>query len=147
MAIQIRPTLARVATRVLPKLARNLERVDAGGLPSGPLIAGTMSRAVMDTAERYREFIARLTTKRARLHEPQVMRIGRLAGAQEAWLEGHVAKMFLVAVATWRAYREYALVDPLGLKLIGSCGRVDALRTFNRSWRRIGVWRLDGFSY
>jgi hypothetical protein len=40
-----------------------------------------MSRAVMDAAERYCEFIARLTTKGARLHEPQVMRIRRLAGA------------------------------------------------------------------
>ena len=147
MAIQIRPTLARVATRVLPKLARNLERVDAGGLPSGPLIAGTMSRAVMDTAERYREFIARLTTKRARLHEPQVMRIRTLAGAHEARLEGDVAKMLFVAVATWRAYREHALVDPLRLKLVGSAARVDALRTFNRSWQRLDDWRLDGFNW
>jgi hypothetical protein len=73
-----------------------------------------MSGAVMDAAERYREFIARLTTKRARLHEPQVMRIRRLAGAQEARLEGNVAKMLLVAVATRGAYREYALVDPPG---------------------------------
>ena len=59
-----------------------------------------MSCAVMDTAERYREFIARLTTKCTWLHEPQVMRIRRFAGAQEAWLEGDVAKMLLVAVAT-----------------------------------------------
>ena len=99
----------------------------------------------MDTAERYREFIARLTTKRARLHEPQVMRIGRLAVAQEAWLEGDVAKMLLIAVATWRAYREHALVDPLGL--IDSCAPVDALRAFNRSWLRLDNWRLDGFSW
>ena len=100
----------------------------------------------MDTAERYREFIARLTTKRPRLHESQVMRIRRLAGAQEAWLEGDVAKMLLVAVATWRAHREQALVDPLGLKLVGSVTRVDAFRTFNRSWRSLDDWRLDGFN-
>ncbi len=93
-----------------------------------------MSGAVMDTAEWYGEFIARLTAKRARLHEPQVMRIRRLTGAQEAGLERDVAKMLLVAVATWRAYREHALVDPLGLKLVGSVARVDALRAFNRSW-------------
>jgi len=90
-----------------------------------------MSRAVMDTAERDREFIARLTTKRPWLHEPQVMRIRRLAGAQETWLEVDVAKMLLVAIATWHAYREHALVDPLGLKLVGSVARVDALRTLN----------------
>jgi hypothetical protein len=89
----------------------------------------------MDTAERYCEFVARLTTKRARLHELQVMCIRRFAGAQEAWLEGDVAKMLLVAVATWRAYREHALVDPFELKLVGSGTRIDTLRTFNRSWR------------
>jgi hypothetical protein len=103
-----------------------------------------MSRAVMDTAERYREFIARLTTKRARLHEPQVMRIRRLAGAQEAWLEGDVAKMLLVAVATWHAYREHALVDPPGFKLVAGIARVDAL-AFNRSWS-LDDRRLDGFN-
>jgi len=75
-----------VCARVLPKLARDLERINSSGLPPGPLIAGAMSRSVMDTSERYREFIACLTTKRARLHKPQVMRIGRLARAQEAWL-------------------------------------------------------------
>jgi len=101
----------------------------------------------MDTAERYREFIARLTTKRAGLYEPQVMRIRRLAGAQEAWLEGDVAKMLPVAVATWRTYREHALVDPLGLKLVGSVARVDGLRAFNRSGQRLGDWRLDGFTW
>jgi len=101
----------------------------------------------MNTAERYREFIARLPTERARLHEPQVMRIRRLAGAQEAWLEGDVAEMFLVAVATWRTYREHALVDPPGLKLVGSVARVDALRAFNRSWQRLDDWRLDGFTW
>ncbi len=97
----------------------------------------------MDTAEWYREFIARLTTKRPWLHEPQVMCIRRLAGAQEAWLEGDVAKMLLVAVATWRAYREHALVDTFGLKLVGSV-RVDALGAFTRSWRSLDDWRLDG---
>ncbi len=88
----------------------------------------------MDTAERYREFIARFTTKRPRLHEPQVMRIRRLASAQEAWLEGHAAKMLLVAVATWCAYREHVLVDPVGLKLIGSIALLNAVRTFYRNW-------------
>src|SRR5262245_47887406 len=143
----MRPLLALVCARVLPKLARNLERIDAGGPPPGPLIAGAMSRAVMDTAERYREFIARLTTECARLHEAQVMRIRRLAGAQEAWLEGDVTKMLLVAVATWRTYREHALVDPLGLKPVGSVARVDVLRAFNRSWQRLDDWRLDGFTW
>src|SRR5262249_29956154 len=126
---------------------RNLERVDAGRHPPRPLIAGAMSGAVMDTAERYREFIARLTSKRARLHEPQVMRIRRSAGAQEACLEGDIEKMLLVAVGTWGAYREYALIDPLGLKLAGSVAGVDALRTFNRSRRRLENCELAGFTW
>jgi hypothetical protein len=74
------------------------------------------------------------------------MRIRRFAGAHEAWLEGDVAKMLLVAVATWRTYREHALVDPLGLKLVGTVARVDLPRTFNRSQRNLAVWRLDGFN-
>jgi len=105
-----------------------------------------MSGAVMDTAERYREFIACLTTKRSRLHEAQVMRIRRPAGAQEAWLEGDIAKMRLVAVATWRANREHALVDPVWLMLVGGAAGLDALKAFNRSWRSLDDSRLDGFN-
>jgi hypothetical protein len=52
-----------------------------------------VDRAVMGTAERDREFIARFTTKRARLHELQVMGIGGLAGAQEAGLLGNVPEV------------------------------------------------------
>src|SRR5262245_30674746 len=65
--------------RVVPKFARNLERIDAGDLPPGTLIAGAVGHAVLGAAEWYREFIAGLATKRARLHESQVMRIRRLA--------------------------------------------------------------------
>ena len=86
-----------------------------------------MSRAVMDTAERYREFIARLTTKRTRLHEAQVMRIGRFAGTQEAWLEGDVAKMLLVAVATRYTQGQSALVDPARQTRLGGSARLRAL--------------------
>src|SRR5262249_8286908 len=106
-----RPILAVACTRVLPKLARNLERIDAGGLPPGPLVAGAMSCTVMDTAKRHCEFIACLTTKRTGLHEPQMMRIRRLAAAQEARLEGNVAKMLAVAVPPWRSDHEDALID------------------------------------
>jgi hypothetical protein len=37
--------LALVRARVLPKLARDLDRIDAGSLPPRPLIAGAMRRA------------------------------------------------------------------------------------------------------
>ena len=86
---------------------------------------------MMGTAERDREFIARFTTKRARLHELQVMGIG-------GRLPGNVPEVLLVAVATWGAQREHALVDrvascPSALRLtpggfgsrlcVGSCSR------------------------
>jgi hypothetical protein len=97
-------------------------------------MAGTVGRAVMGTAEWDREFIARFTTKRARLRELQVMGIGGLAGAQEAGLLGNVPEVLLVAVAAWGAQREHALVDrvascPSALRLTpgrlcgGSCSR------------------------
>ena len=133
--------------RILPKLARNLERIDAGGLPPSPLVASAMSCTVMNTAERNRELIARLATKRPGLHEPQMMRIRGLTGAQEARLEGNVAKMLLIAVATWRANREHALVDTIELKLVGRIAvRVDFQRPLNRRWRRLDDWRLDRFN-
>src|SRR6202011_2520718 len=71
------------------------------------------------------------TTKRARLHELQVMGIG-------GRLPGNVPEVLLVSVATWGAQREHALVDrvascPSALRLtpggfgsrlcVGSCSR------------------------
>jgi hypothetical protein len=69
-----------------PKLAGDLEGVDAGSLPPGLLVTGAVHRAVMGAAKRNGEFITRLATECPRLHESQVMRIGRLAGTQEARL-------------------------------------------------------------
>src|SRR5262249_8910953 len=107
----IRPILAVGRMRVLPKLARNLERIDAGGLPPGPLVAGAMSCTVMDTAKWHCEFITCLTTKGTGLQEPQMMCIRRLGAAQETRLEGNVAKMLAVAVPPWRSDHEDALID------------------------------------
>ena len=81
-------------------------------LPPSLLIADAVNRAVMGATKRDREFIARLAAERARLHESQVMGVGRLAGAEEARLLGDEPKMLLVAVATRRANGEHALVDP-----------------------------------
>ena len=83
---------------------------------------------MMGTAERDREFIARFTTKRARLHELQVMGIGGLAGAQEAGLLGNVPEVLLVAVAARRAQREHALVDPTGLMPLGTAAHARGIR-------------------
>ena len=62
-------------------------------MPRGPkgvptLVAGAMHPAMMDTAERHGELIAGLAAERARLQVAQVMRVGWLATADEAWLLG-----------------------------------------------------------
>ena len=93
-----------------PKLASDLEGVDAGSLPPGLLVTGAVHRAVMGAAKRNGEFITRLATECPRLHELQVMRIGRLAGTQEARLLGNKPQMLLVAVAAGRTQCEHALV-------------------------------------
>ena len=79
-----------------------------------------MNRAVMDPAERDREFIAHLAAEGTRLHEAQMMGIGRFAAAHEAGLLGDEPKMLLVAIATGRAYREHALVDAVGRIVVAS---------------------------
>jgi hypothetical protein len=48
---------------------------------------------VMPAAERDRELIARFAAESARLHEPQAVRFGRLATADEAGLLGDEAKV------------------------------------------------------
>ena len=70
---------------------------------------------MMDAAERNREFVAGLAAQGPRLHEPKMMRIGRLAAAEQAGLSGHVAKVRLVAVAAGSGNREHTLVDAVGL--------------------------------
>ncbi len=79
-----------------------------------------MNRAVMGPAERYREFVASLAPKRARLHVPKMMRVRWLTAAYEAWLLGDVAQMLPVAVPTWCADREHAFVDASGLITSGA---------------------------
>ena len=69
-----------------PELAGDLNGVDAGRLPPGPLIAGAMDGAVMRAAERDRKFIACFAAERARLHKSDVMRIRGFAAAQQARL-------------------------------------------------------------
>jgi hypothetical protein len=53
---------------LLPKLAGDFDWINAGLLPPSLLVADTVNCAVVGTAQRDREFIARLAAKRARLH-------------------------------------------------------------------------------
>src|SRR5262245_23384288 len=78
-----------------------------------------MNSTVMDAAEWHRELVAGFAADRTGLHESQVMRIRRLARAEQARLLGDEPKMGLVAVAAWRAHSEYALVNGTMLMLSG----------------------------
>src|SRR5262249_37741179 len=71
---------------LLPKPAGKLHGIDAGGLPPGAFVASAMRGPVMHAAERDREFIARFAAQRAWLHVAQMVGIGWLAAAHEAWL-------------------------------------------------------------
>ena len=60
------------SARLLPELAGNLDRVDAGLPPPRALVAGAVHRAMMAAAEWDRELIADLTAERAGLREPEM---------------------------------------------------------------------------
>src|SRR5262249_58603472 len=91
--------------------------IDAGCLPPGSLIPGAMHRPMVDPAERHGKFIARLAAECTRLQVTQVMRIGGLATAEEAWLLSDRAKMLAIAITPWGCNGENALVDANGLLL------------------------------
>jgi len=70
-----------------------------------------MDGAVMDTAERHREFIAGLTAERPWLQVSKMMRVRWLAAAHEASLPGDIAEMFPVAIPTRCTDGKDTLVD------------------------------------
>src|SRR5271166_812052 len=138
--------LSLAPERVFPELASHLERIDAGRLPPGALVAYAMNGTMMGAAERHRELIACLAAQRTGLHEPQVMGVRRLAAAEQARLADYEPKMLLVAVTTRHTYREQALVDPGGLMRVGALARVGLrARSGSRGCIAAGHWR-GGFS-
>ena len=106
----MRRQTAFVHARLSPQLGGGLDRIDAGVLPPGCLVADAMDQPMMDTAERDRELVAGLAAKRPRLQVAQVMRVRGLAAADQAGLLGDVTKMLAVAIAPWRRNGEHALV-------------------------------------
>ena len=87
--------------RLIPQAFSDLQRIDVAihGLPPPGFVAGPMQLTVMGAAKRHREFIADFAAQGLRLREPQVMRIGRLAIAEQAGLRGDKVQMRLVAAA------------------------------------------------
>jgi hypothetical protein len=75
------------------------------------LIAMAMIVAVMDSAQRYREFVADLAPHRAVLGEPQMMGIGWASAAHQARLRCNKLEMRFVAMPAGLADRELAFLD------------------------------------
>ena len=98
-----------------PELPGDLNGIDAGRLPPGPLVAGAMDGAVMRAAERDGEYVARFAAERPWLQVAKMMRIGLLAAADETCLLGDITKVLRVAVAPRCRKDEPALVDAVGL--------------------------------
>ena len=72
----------------LPQFLRHNERVDLTLLPPPSLIARCVIFAVVDGAERNREFVAHLECKPWRLRVADMMGVGWGAAADDAWLLG-----------------------------------------------------------
>src|SRR3954469_4956571 len=98
-----------------PEVTGDLDGVDPGCRPPGPLVAGAMDCAMMRAAERAGEFIAGLAAERPRLEVAEMMRIGLFAAADETRLSGNMAKVLAVSIAPRCRNHEHALVDTLGL--------------------------------
>jgi len=110
-----------------PKFTGYLDWVDTGLLPPCSLVACAMNGAVMDAAERNREFIAGLTAERPWLQVSKMMGVRWLAPAHEACLSGDKAQVLPVAIAPRRGNREHALVDAVGPITAAAFGREDFL--------------------
>src|SRR5712671_5091858 len=96
---------------MLPKSMRNSDRIDSVVLPPGSLVANTVHQPMMDATERNRELVTHLTSQRARLQMPQMMRVARLAAANHARLLTNIAQVVTVAMTAWDRNGEHALVD------------------------------------
>ena len=78
-----------------PQFGSNCKRIYLALLPPPPLIAGCVIFAVMNGAERNSEFVAYFQGKSSRLGIANMMCLGRDATADDTWLLGDKAKVFL----------------------------------------------------
>src|SRR5262249_53993489 len=120
-----------------PELPGDLNGIDAGCLPPGPLVASAMDGAVMRAAERDGEFVARFAAECPRLQITKMMRIGLFAPADETCLLGDITQVLPVTIATRGSDREDALVDALRLISVSAFGGGNHLRRGNLRHRRM----------
>jgi hypothetical protein len=84
---RVHPMAGRFAEpRVLPKLSRNINRINFDGSPPFCFIASTMEDTMVRTAKGHGELVADPAAQGARLCKSQVMGVGRPASAQQARL-------------------------------------------------------------
>ena len=70
----------------LPKPSRDLQGIHPLAFPPRAFIAGLVQLPMMAAAQRHGEFITHLEANGSGLGKPQVMRIGGLPAADDAWL-------------------------------------------------------------
>ena len=92
---------------LLPELARRFDRIDAGVLPPGRLVADAVDQPMVDAAERDRELVARLAAERraaaGAADDAGPMACGRRSG-RAAWRRGEGARgRGSGAAQEWRA--------------------------------------------
>jgi hypothetical protein len=131
----VRPNPTLVHARMLPELARDLERVDTGSLPPCPFVRRAMHRAVVRATQRDSEFVAGLAAERPRLDVPKMMRIRWLAAADEACLLNNVTQMLPVAIPARCSNREDTLVDAVGVIPLDASGL--------RGFLRPSIWVVE----
>jgi hypothetical protein len=79
--------------------------------PPCSLVTVAVNVAMMSPAERDGEFVADFETEGSGLRKPQVMRIGRLAVADQTGLRGNKPQMGFVAKTPGLGNGQNALVD------------------------------------
>jgi hypothetical protein len=85
-----RATPAQTAQSTLaPQVSGNRQRIDALSFPPVFLFAGLMKLAVMQAAKWHGKMIAYLQSQGGKLRKAQMMRIGRLAAANQTGLRRH----------------------------------------------------------
>src|ERR1700746_3326784 len=107
------------------------ERTGPGGwvyaslLPPRSFVPVSMDLAMMAAAERYREFVANLSAKRAVLREAQMMWVGGRTSANQTWLFGDGPYMIAIANSAGFGVAKFALVDARGGIPSGQLKRFD----------------------
>jgi hypothetical protein len=96
---------------VPPQPVGHSDRIDSCRLPPRRLIAVPVNLTMVSAAERHHELVAGFPAQRSRLHEPEVMRFGRLALASKTGLRRHEPQMRAITIAARFANGQGTLVD------------------------------------